>query len=123
MRPRTKRIQLVRRSALSQVPVPGPSEVAGKTQAELLPCEYFHIVFTLPAPLATLALQNKRQMYDLLFRATAETLQSIAADPKRLGVQIGFFCPSQLGTETHHEPSLMMPGITVSFVFNEQRRR
>jgi hypothetical protein len=63
-----------------------------KRQAELLPCEYFHAVFTLPAPLATLALQNKRQMYDLLFRATAETLQSIAADPKRLGVQIGFFC-------------------------------
>jgi Transposase zinc-binding domain len=63
-----------------------------KRQAELLSCEYFHVVFTLPAPLATLALQNKRQMYDLLFRATAETLQSIAADPKRLGVQIGFFC-------------------------------
>jgi hypothetical protein len=63
-----------------------------KRQAELLPCEYFHVVFTLPAPLATLALQNKRQMYDLLFRATAETLQSIAADPKRLGVRIGFFC-------------------------------
>lgn len=63
-----------------------------KRQAELLPCEYFHVVFTLPAPLATLALQNKRQMYDLLFRATAETLQSIAADPKHLGVQLGFFC-------------------------------
>src|ERR1041385_6660121 len=62
-----------------------------KRQAELLPCEYFHVVFTLPAPLASLALQNKRQMYDLLFRATAETLQSIAADPKRLGVHIGFF--------------------------------
>src|SRR6266700_1909944 len=53
-----------------------------KRQAELLPCEYFHVVFTLPAALATLALQNKRQMYDLLFRATADTLQSIAADPQ-----------------------------------------
>src|ERR1700724_2716873 len=63
-----------------------------KRRAELLSCEYFHVVFTLPALLAPLALQNKRQMYDLLFRATAETLQSIAADPKRLGVQIGFFC-------------------------------
>jgi len=63
-----------------------------KRQAELLPCNYFHVVFTLPAPLAALALQNKRQMYNLLFRATAATLQSIAADPKRLGVQIGFFC-------------------------------
>jgi Putative transposase/Transposase zinc-binding domain len=63
-----------------------------KRQAELLPCEYFHVVFTLPEPLVALALQNKRQMYGLLFRATAETLQSIAADPKHLGAQIGFFC-------------------------------
>jgi hypothetical protein len=63
-----------------------------KRQAELLQCEYFHVVFTLPAPLATLALQNKRQMFSLLFRATAETLQSIAADPKHLGARIGFFC-------------------------------
>ncbi len=44
-----------------------------KRQAELLDCEYFHVVFTLPAELATLALQNKRLMYDLLFRATADT--------------------------------------------------
>jgi hypothetical protein len=63
-----------------------------KRQAELLECDYFHVIFTLPEPLAALALQNKRQMYGLLFRATAETLQSIAADPKRLGVQLGFFC-------------------------------
>ena len=63
-----------------------------KRQAELLPCEYFHVVFTLPEPLAALALQNKRQMYGLLFQATAETLQDIAADPKHLGAQIGFFC-------------------------------
>ena len=54
-----------------------------KRHAELLECEYFHVVFTLPAELAALALQNKRQMYDLLFRATADTLQSIAADPER----------------------------------------
>jgi hypothetical protein len=63
-----------------------------KRQAELLECEYFHVVFTLPAELAVLALQNKRQMYDLLFRASADTLQSIAADPEHLGAQIGFFC-------------------------------
>ena len=63
-----------------------------KRQADLLPVEYFHVVFTLPESLASLALQNKRQMYDLLFRATAETLQSIAADPKHLGARIGFFC-------------------------------
>lgn len=63
-----------------------------KRQTELLPCEYFHVVFTLPEPLAKLSLQNKRQMYNLLFRATAETLQTIAADPKHLAAQIGFFC-------------------------------
>src|ERR1041385_3367156 len=63
-----------------------------KRQAELLQVEYFHVVFTLPEPLAKLSLQNKRQMYNLLFRATAETLQTIAADPKHLGAQIGFFC-------------------------------
>ena len=63
-----------------------------KRQAELLQVEYFHVVFTLPEPLAKLSLQNKREMYDLLFRATAETLQTIAADPKHLGAQIGFFC-------------------------------
>jgi len=69
-----------------------------------LQCEYFHVVFTLPEPLAALALQNKREMYGLLFRATAETLQSIAADPKHLGAQIGFFCilHSWGQTLTHH---------------------
>ena len=63
-----------------------------KRQTELLPCEYFHVVFTLPERLTALALQNKQQMYGLLFQATAETLQDIAADPKHLGAQIGFFC-------------------------------
>jgi hypothetical protein len=63
-----------------------------KRRAELLECGYFHVVFTLPAELAALALQNKRQIYDLLFRATADTLQSIAADPEHLGARIGFFC-------------------------------
>src|SRR5499427_742148 len=60
-------------------------------QSELLPVEYFHVVFTLPEPLAALALQNKRILYGILFRAAAESLLSIAADPKRLGARIGFF--------------------------------
>jgi Putative transposase/Transposase zinc-binding domain len=63
-----------------------------KRRAELLPVEYFHVVFTLPEPLAQLSLQNKQEMYNLLFRATAETLLTIAADPQHLGAQIGFFC-------------------------------
>ena len=77
---------------MSQVPVFGQGQMVREKAAELLDCEYFHVVFTLPAELATLALQNKRLMYDLLFRATADTLQSIAADPQYLGAQIGFFC-------------------------------
>jgi putative transposase/transposase-like zinc-binding protein len=59
-------------------------------QAELLPVEYFHVVFTVPEEIAALAYQNKEVVYNILFRATAETLRTIAADPKRLGAAIGF---------------------------------
>jgi hypothetical protein len=58
--------------------------------AELLPVRYFHVVFTLPHELAALAPQNKRVIYDLLFRANAETLIEVAADPEHLGAQLGF---------------------------------
>jgi hypothetical protein len=59
-------------------------------QAELLPVEYFHVVFTVPEEMAALAYQNQAVVFDLLFRATAETLLKIAADPKHLGAKIGF---------------------------------
>lgn len=59
-------------------------------KAELLPVEYYHVVFTLPAQIADLAYQNKAVIYDLLFKASAETLSTIAADPKHLGAKIGF---------------------------------
>jgi len=58
---------------------------------ELLPSRYVHVVFTLPHELAPLALQNKRVIYDLLFRTSAETLLQIARDPRHLGADIGFF--------------------------------
>src|SRR5215472_445584 len=58
-------------------------------QAELLPVPYFHVVFSLPAPIADIAYQNKAVMYGLLFRAAAETLITIASDPKHLGARIG----------------------------------
>ena len=58
---------------------------------ELLPTRYVHVVFTLPHELAPLALQNKKVIYDLLFRTSAETLLEIARDPKHLGAEIGFF--------------------------------
>jgi hypothetical protein len=50
-----------------------------------------HVVFTLPQQLAPLALQNKREIYSLLFRASAETLLTVARDPQHLGAEIGFF--------------------------------
>ncbi|MGD2111356.1 MAG: transposase zinc-binding domain-containing protein, partial [Phycisphaerae bacterium] len=57
---------------------------------ELLPVPYYHVVFTLPDLFGPLALQNKRIVYDILFRAASRTLLQIAADPKHLGAQMGF---------------------------------
>jgi Putative transposase/Transposase zinc-binding domain len=58
---------------------------------ELLPARYAHVVFTLPRHLAPLVLQNKKVLYDLLFRTSAETLLEVARDPQHLGAEIGFF--------------------------------
>jgi len=60
-------------------------------QSELLDVPYFHVVFTVPEEIAAITYQNKEVIYDILFRATAETLKKIAADPKHLGAEIGFF--------------------------------
>jgi Putative transposase/Transposase zinc-binding domain len=60
-------------------------------QKELLPTPYMHVVFTLPRHLAPLVLQNKKVLYDLLFRTSAETLLEVARDPRLLGAEIGFF--------------------------------
>src|SRR5437899_576470 len=62
-----------------------------KRRRELLPTPYVHVVFTLPRELAPLALQNKKVVYDLLFRTSAETLLEVARDPHHLGAEIGFF--------------------------------
>jgi hypothetical protein len=58
-------------------------------QADLLPVEYYHLVFTLPAPISALAYSNKSVIYTILFKAAAKTLQTIAADPKHLGARLG----------------------------------
>jgi hypothetical protein len=60
-------------------------------ERDLLPTRYVHVVFTLPHQLGPLALQNKQEVYSLLFRASAETLLQVARDPKHLGAEIGFF--------------------------------
>ena len=82
-------------------------------QAELLDCPYFHVVFTLPEQIAAIAYQNKAVVYNLLFAATAETLRTIAADPKHLGAEIGFFAVLHTwGQNLMHHPHLhcVVPG-------------
>lgn len=76
-------------------------------RAELLDTQHFHVVFTLPEPIAAIAFQNKALVYGLLFRATAETLRTIAADPKHLGAEIGFFAVLHTwGQNLLHHPHL-----------------
>ncbi len=62
-----------------------------KRKAELLSVEYFHVVFTVPEQIAAIAFQNKAVVYAILFRVVAQTLLTIARDPKHLGAEIGFF--------------------------------
>src|SRR4051794_13906171 len=82
-------------------------------RAELLDTEYFHVVFTVPQEIAAIAYQNKRVVYNILFRATAETLRTIAADPKHLGAEIGFLAVLHTWGQTLlHHPHLhcVVPG-------------
>jgi Putative transposase/Transposase zinc-binding domain len=67
------------------------AEWVEKRKAQILPTHYFHVVFTLPEQLAAIAYQNKELVYGILFRAAAESLSTIAADPKHLGAEVGFF--------------------------------
>jgi hypothetical protein len=78
-------------------------------EAELLPVPYFHIVFTLPAPIGDVAHQNKAVVYDLLFKASAETLTTIAADPKHLGARIAITSVLHTwGSAMTHHPHVHM---------------
>jgi Zn finger protein HypA/HybF involved in hydrogenase expression len=78
-------------------------------EAELLPVGYFHLVFTLPKPIADIAYQNKRVIYDLLFKASAEAMLTIAADPKHLGAKIGFTSVlHSWGSAMTHHPHIHM---------------
>ena len=90
--------------------------------AELLPVEYFHVVFTLPQRLAPLALQNQRLIYGILFRAAAETLTRIAGDPRHLGARIGFLAVLHTwGQNLNYHPHLhcVVPGGGIAL---DQRR-
>ena len=77
--------------------------------AELLAVPYFHVVFTMPARIGTIAYQNKAVIYDLLFKASSQTMLTIAADPKRLGVKIGFTSVLHTwGSAMTHHPHVHM---------------
>lgn len=94
------------------------AEWIGKRQAELLDCPYFHVVFTVPDEIAGIAFQNKEAVYGILFRTAAETLRAIAADPKHLGAEIGFFSVLHTwGQNLLHHPHLhcVVPGGGISF--------
>jgi hypothetical protein len=78
-------------------------------EAELLPVRYFHLVFTLPKPIADIAHQNKREIYNLLMRASADTVIKIAADPKHLGARIGITSVLHTwGSAMTHHPHVHM---------------
>jgi predicted Zn-ribbon and HTH transcriptional regulator len=86
-------------------------------EADLLPVPYFHVVFTLPAAIADIARQNKTVIYDLLFKASAETLITIAADPKHLGARVGITSVLHTwGSAMTHHPHVHMivPGGGIS---------
>jgi hypothetical protein len=85
--------------------------------AELLPVPYYHVVFTLPAPIADIAYQNKAAVYDILFKASAETLITIAADPRHLGARVGITSVLHTwGSALTHHPHVHMivPGGGIS---------
>lgn len=78
-------------------------------EADLLPVGYFHVVFTLPAEVATIALQNKALVYDLLFRTASKTMQIIAGDPRHLGARIGITAVlHSWGSALTHHPHIHM---------------
>jgi len=86
-------------------------------EAELLPVPYFHIVFTLPAAIGAIAYQNKAKVYGLLLTAAAETLTTIATDPKHLGANIGVTAVLHTwGQNLDHHPHVhcIVPGGGVS---------
>jgi hypothetical protein len=102
---------------LPQVPEPAPAKAGGaaarkwlaERAADLLAVPYFHVVFTLPAAIARIAYHNKAVIYDILFAASAETMTTIAADPKHLGARIGIISVLHTwGSALTHHPHVHM---------------
>jgi hypothetical protein len=89
------------------------TEWSAEREREVLPVEYFHVVFTIPHEIAEIALQNKKLLYDLLFHTSAEALSTIAEDPAHLGAKIGFLSVLHTwGQNLDHHPHIhcLVPG-------------
>ena len=101
----------------SRVLSPAAREWLAAREAELLPVQYFHQVFTLPEAIAAIAYQNKAVIYDLLFKASAEAMLTIGADPKHLGARTGFISVLHTwGSAMTHHPHVHMiaPGVGIA---------
>jgi hypothetical protein len=125
LRPHPDCLQLLPQPSLPKVPEPAPAKAGGaaarewlaERETELLPVPYFHVVFSLPAKIADIAYQNKAAIYDILFKASAETMITIAADPKHLGARIGVLSVLHTwGSALNHHPHVHMivPGGGIS---------
>ncbi len=91
------------------MPGRGRRERLAAREADLLPVPYFHVVFTLPASIAAIAFTNKAAVYDLLFKAAAETVTTAAADPKHLGARVGLTAVLHTwGSALTHHPHVHM---------------
>jgi hypothetical protein len=120
------RLQFLPQPALPEVPGAAAKEWLAEREAELLPVPYFHVVFSLPGQIADIAYQNKAVIYDLLFKASSETVLTIAADPKHLGARIGILSVLHTwGSALTHHPHVHMivPGGGFSLDGNMASRR
>ena len=109
MRPPPYRLQFLQEPALPEVPGTGARDWMAARAEDLLPVEYFHVVFTLPTEIAQVAFWNKKAVYDLLFHASSQTVMTIAADPKRLGAKVGMTAVLHTwGSALTHHPHIHM---------------
>ena len=96
---------------------------SGAREVDLLPVPYYHMVFTLPAPVADIAHQHKAVVYDLLFKVSAETMVAIAADPRHLGARIGITSVlHSWGSALIHHPLFPLMLVGMGRAFTELRR-
>jgi hypothetical protein len=117
LRPLAHRLKHLPQPSLPKCQGAQAREWLAAREADLLPVGYFHVVFSIPAELADIALHNKAEVYDLLFRTAAETMLTIAADPRHLGARIGITAVLHTwGSALTHHPHIHMivPGGGIS---------